>query len=188
MKPNFFILAFIFFALFACEDSTLPKPYGEVRLEYKRGEYRKFNKPDCPFTFEYSENAYVKPKNDSCHFNLYYPDQRATLYMDYEPVDNNLPELLKDAEKSVYEPHTKRATFIEPKVIIRERDKVFGTLYKLGGESALNIQFHVTDSTRNFLRGSLYFKVHPKPDSLSPAVDFLQQDIMRMMETIKWRN
>ena len=66
--------------------------------------------------------------------------------------------------------------------------KVYGLITRLGGETASNIQFHLTDSVRHFISGSLYFHVHPKPDSLRPAIDYIEKDIKYFAESLKWKN
>lgn len=188
--PRFYSIFFIWFSLVSfltsCKQETLPKPYGEVRLQYPEAEYQKFIST-CPYSFQYSTLALKKPKDSLCAYNLYYPKLKATIYLSYEDVPKDgITSLIRDAEKAVYEPHTKRAEYIEPKLIVRDNDKVYGTLYELGGESAMNFQFHVTDSTKHFLRGSVYFKSHPKPDSLTPAVDYIRKDVEKLMETVQW--
>ena len=186
MKNNKLILSFFSLILFiSCKQDVMPKPYGNLRLQYTQPEYRVY-KGDCPFTFDFEKKALIKNK-ENCQFDIYYPTLKSTIYLTYEPIHNNLPELLKDSEKSVYEPHTAKATYIEPKIIVRENDKVFGTLYELGGDAALNYQFHLTDSTQNFLRGAVYFKAHPNPDSLAPAINYMKQNVMELMETLKWK-
>lgn len=171
----------------SCQNDYMPKPYGEVRLAYPEADYHSF-KTDCPFTFQYSNLAEKKPKDSLCAYDLYYPKLKATIYLTYENIDKNgLVNLIRDAEKAVYEPHTTKAEYIEPKLIVRSQQKVFGTLYELGGESAMNFQFHVTDSVKHFLRGSVYFRSHPKPDSLAPAVEYVRKDVEKLMETVRWK-
>lgn len=181
----FFLCFFAFF--YGCKEDVLPKPHGELRLEYPEPTYKKL-KTDCPFTFDYSQNALRENNKSKCSYRLHYPEMKATIYMDYFPIKDNLPSLIKDAEKAVYEPHTTQATYISPKIIQNPAQKVYGTLYELGGKSALNYQFHLTDSLNHFLRGVLYFNVHPKPDSLAPAKEHVKNDIIRLMETFEWKN
>lgn len=182
------MLLFSFLFLFvACKDESIPKPYGNVRLEYAEANYIDF-KTECPYIFEYSDRAQKKPKDSLCAYDLYYPKLKATIYLTYEEIgEEGIVSLIRDAEKAVYEPHTTKAEYIEPKLIVRPNEKVYGTLYALGGESAMNYQFHVTDSTKNFLRGAVYFRSHPKPDSLSPALDYIRKDVEHLMETIRWK-
>jgi gliding motility-associated lipoprotein GldD len=48
-------------------------------------------------------------------------------------------------------------------------------------------QFYVTDSVQHFLVGSLYFYAKPNYDSILPAANYLQKDMVQIMETIVWK-
>jgi gliding motility-associated lipoprotein GldD len=65
--------------------------------------------------------------------------------------------------------------------------KRFGMVYDLKGDVASAVQFFITDSTKHFLRGSLYFNIQPNRDSLNPVIDFLREDIMHLIETTQWK-
>ena len=65
--------------------------------------------------------------------------------------------------------------------------KVFGSLFLLEGNSASPVQFLLTDSASHFLRGALYFDCRPNADSLAPAIDYLRQDVIELMQTFRWR-
>jgi len=67
-------------------------------------------------------------------------------------------------------------------------NRVFGSMQEISGNAASHIQFHLTDSTNNFIKGSLYFYVKPNYDSILPAVDYIKTDIMRLIETLEWKN
>lgn len=185
-KWSDFMWVLALLSLWGCKEETQPKPYGQVRLEYPEAQYREF-KSTCPYTFEYSTLAKKIPEDRNCSYNIYYPLLKATIYLSYDEVDKNLKKLIIDSEKSVYEPHTTQAEYIDPKIIVREKSRVFGTLYELTGQSALNFQFHLTDSTQHFLRGAVYFDAHPRPDSLAPALDYIRKDVERLMETAMWK-
>ena len=60
-------------------------------------------------------------------------------------------------------------------------------LYNLTGNTATNFQFYVTDSNSHFLRGSLYFNIKTNNDSIAPVLSFLEADIIRMIESLKWK-
>ena len=68
----------------------------------------------------------------------------------------NLKELLIEAEKLVFK-HTVKAEQIIPKDFVNTKKKVFGSMYEITGNAASQIQFHVTDSTKNFIKGFLNF-------------------------------
>jgi hypothetical protein len=56
---------------------------------------------------------------------------------------------IKEVEKMVYK-HTIKASAIETKSFSYPKNKVYGNMYELKGESASNIQIFVTDSTKTF--------------------------------------
>lgn len=176
----YMILSFVF----SCKDDVLPKPLGELRLEYDNPKYVPLQ-TNCPFTFDYSDKAVIKAK-DSCWYDVKYPKMKAVIYITYYRLQGNLKQQIKQAEKIVYD-HTIKASNIKPQLFINKEHKTYGTLFRLSGEAATNFQFYVTDSTRNFLVGSVYFRTVPKPDSLQPAIDYIEKDVKRMIETIQWK-
>jgi gliding motility-associated lipoprotein GldD len=62
-----------------------------------------------------------------------------------------------------------------------------GLYYSLKGNTATANQFFLTDSTRHFLRGALYFNAAPNEDSLGIVNNFLKQDLFHLINTLKWR-
>jgi gliding motility-associated lipoprotein GldD len=126
----------------------------------------------------------VDDKNNWLKIN--YPNLKASIDITYRPVENNLNELLAEAEKLVFK-HAVKAEQIIPKDFINPKRRVFGSLYEITGNAASHLQFHVTDSTNNFIKGSLYFYVKPNYDSILPAVSYIKKDILRLIETLEWK-
>ncbi|WP_369048082.1 gliding motility lipoprotein GldD [Tenacibaculum sp. UWU-22] len=177
----------IFFAiavLFSCNDETLPKPKGYLSLQYPENTYVKLP-IKRPYTFEIPSDSKVKdlPKN---WINIEYPKLKASIDITYRPVKNNLKELFMEAEKLVFE-HTIKADQISSVNYANKKNKVYGKLFDITGNSASQVQFHVTDSTKHFLKASLFFNAKPNYDSILPAVAYIKKDMVRMMETLKWQ-
>ena len=63
---------------------------------------------------------------------------------------------------------------------------MYGTVYTLKGNAASPMQFYLTDSVKNFIRGALYIKEIPNYDSLRPVIGFLSADVIKMIETTEW--
>lgn len=181
-------LAFILLALLAvaCGKDVKPKPKGELRLEYPQPKYLAFNN-NCAYTFEYSDFAKIHDAKKPCWYNLSYPKMKANVFITYFPVKNDFTLHVKEVEKMVYE-HTIKASAIETKTFSYPENKVYGNMYELKGETASNIQIFVTDSTKHFVTANLYFNTRPRPDSLAPAVDYIKQDLLHMIETFRWKN
>ncbi|WP_310991473.1 gliding motility lipoprotein GldD [Aequorivita marina] len=179
----FFILTSIF--IFAsCEDDVLVKPSGMLRLDYPLPEYRTVD-TGCPYSFEMNDYATIISKNN-CGANVQYPNMNATLYLTYRDVrNNNLDSLLHDAQKLAYD-HTIKANSIPEQAFVNPDNNVYGMFYMINGNAATQAEFYVTDSINHFLNGALYFDAKPNFDSIYPAVEYLREDMRRIMETIVW--
>jgi gliding motility-associated lipoprotein GldD len=110
----------------------------------------------------------------------------ATIYITYEEVNNNIEALLKDAQKLTYD-HTTKASEILEQPRVDSINKVYGMFYMINGDAATQSQFYVTDSTKHFITGALYFNAKPNYDSIYPAVVYLRNDIRRIMESVHWK-
>lgn len=184
---NVVFVLIVFLTYASCgKEQYIPKPKGHVRLEYPTPQYVTFSPENCPFEFKYSNRVKIINKNNNCWYNFSYPNMKGTIYITYSNIHGNLIGLIKEAQKLVYE-HTIKANSIKAKSFLYPEKKIYGNLYRLGGESASNIQFYITDSTRHFLSGNVYFSVQPKPDSLQPAVEYIERDIIKMIETTTWK-
>jgi gliding motility-associated lipoprotein GldD len=106
--------------------------------------------------------------------------------MTYRPVDGNLPELLREAEKLTFN-HTIKADGISSRPFVSEKNKVYGSVFEVTGNAASPLQFHLTDSVNHFITGAVYFDVQPNYDSIRPAVRHIEKDIIRLIETMEWR-
>lgn len=179
------IFIFVSLLLISCEKETLPKPYGELRLDYPSPKYQKFES-DCSYTFEYSDFAKMDDAKRPCWYYMNYPKMKAKVFITYFPIRNDFAAHVKEAERMVYE-HTIKASSIDTKSFEYPEKKVFGNFYELKGQSASNLQFYATDSTKHFVTAYLYFNSRPKPDSLAPAVDYIKKDLMHMLDTFEWK-
>ncbi len=175
----FFSLLFI-----SCEQEIIPKPKAYLSLEYPKKAYQKLPIPR-PYTFDVLKGSVLKDEQKNW-LKITYPALKASIDITYREIDDNLLELLKEAEKLVFK-HTLKAEEITSKDFLNTKKKVFGSMYEITGNAASQIQFHATDSTKNFIKGSLYFYTKPNYDSILPAVTYIKKDILRLMETLKWQ-
>ena len=168
----------------SCKNDVLPKPSGQLRLDYSIAEYAHFSN-HCPFVFDMNDEAIIEEDNN-CGFSINYPKMKATIYLTYKPVNNNIELLLKDAQKLTYEHVIKADDIIEQPFVNKEK-KVYGMFYRLNGNAATNAQFYVTDSLKHFVTGSVYFYSKPNFDSIMPAASYVKNDMQRLMETLQWK-
>lgn len=185
MKIKLFLALFLISSItISCKDDVLPKPASQLRLDYPKASYQAFTSP-CPFTFEINRTANVEADKD-CGYSLHYKKMKATVYITYKPVQNNIDKLLRDAQKLTYE-HVIKADDILEQPFINSTDKVYGMFYRVNGNAATNAQFYVTDSVKHFVTGSVYFYAKPNYDSIMPATDYIKKDMRKIMETIRWK-
>jgi gliding motility-associated lipoprotein GldD len=168
----------------SCKDDVIPKPSGYLRLDYPMAKYADFEN-NCPFTFEMNADAFIKGEKD-CGFTITYPKMKATIYLTYKPVNNNLIALLKDAQKLTFE-HVIKADDILEQPYLNPEKKVYGMFYQVDGNAATNSQFYATDSTKHFLTAAVYFYAKPNFDSIMPAASYIKNDMQRLLETLKWK-
>lgn len=196
MRFAFYFSLFVLF-LVSCEDYTpVPKPRAYPRVVYPEKTYKPFDASYCHFTFEMPAYATIekdtsffdeKPK-DECWFNLDVKQLNAKIYCSYNPIRSrkDFDELVADAF-AMTNKHNIKASYIDELQVRRPEDKVYGLVFNVEGAAASSYQFFLTDSTRNFLRGALYFNTQSRPDSLAPVIAFMKKDLDRMVGTLKWQ-
>lgn len=171
-------------AVISCKKEITPKPKAQLRLEYVNSTYGNLE-GSCPYTFMVNNEAKIK-STEPCSYEITYPKMKATIYITYKNVDNNIDKLLRDAQKLTYD-HVIKADEIITQPYINKEHKVYGMFSEVGGNAATNAQFYVTDSTKNFLVGSMYFYAKPNFDSILPAASYIKDDIRKIMETLEWK-
>jgi gliding motility-associated lipoprotein GldD len=185
------VAAFIVILLLSCQQEYLPKPLGYNRLILPEHEY--INLPDTlPYTFEYSRHAILLADTSRIRENfwieIYYPELKSNVHITYKAVRN--PKLLKeflDDSYTLTAKHQIKAYAIN-EVITKTPSGKTAVIAELEGEVPSQFQFTITDSSRNFLRGALYFNTKVANDSLAPAIDYMKKDIMQMINTLQWKN
>lgn len=188
---SFFVIAIIS----ACSSNTeyVPKPKGFQRIDLPKYEYIQLTEKH-PYTFKYSKNAIILKDTNGLvepHWiHVYYPQFKATIDITYKALGvnsgNDFKKLINDANKLTAK-HQIKASSIEEMVVLRPEDKRKSYLYMLQGEVPSPYQFHITDSTKHFLSGALYFDTATQNDSLDPVIRYLKQDVIMMMNSVEWK-
>ncbi|WP_445735708.1 gliding motility lipoprotein GldD [Mariniflexile sp.] len=193
MKHTYYILSIIIIFC-SCGQDYIPKPKGYLRLEYPQPQYKNI-KVDVPFSFETNMLATkIKYKKlaaptESYGINIEYPTLKGTVFLTYKAINGdqkNLIDYLRDAQKFTLE-HTIKAEEIPVFPYENKERKVYGVFSEVKGNVASPAQFYVTDSVNHFLIGSLYFNAKPNYDSILPAANYLQKDMVHIMETLNWK-
>jgi len=183
--------------VWACNsDYTAGKKRGYYRIPLPQKQYQVFDRPGYPYTFEYpvyatisKDSTFFQDPADDWWINIDFPRFAGRIYVSYKPVGSQegFDSLVQDGFKMAYRQHVNMATQIVDSVM-RTSNGVEGIYFSLGGNTATANQFFVTDSTRHFLRGALYFDATPNADSLGPVNEFLKKDLLHLINTLQWRS
>jgi gliding motility-associated lipoprotein GldD len=185
------IFSLFIFLITSCREDYTPKPRGYFRITFQEKSYHTLDSAELPYRFDIPDYSKIYPNRDRTSepdwIDLKIPVHNAEVNISYKKVENNLAKMLEDSRTLAYK-HSVRADAIDERIFINPEKKVYGTIYLIDGNAASPLQFYLTDSTRNFLRGALYIREVPNIDSLRPVIDYLTPDVIRLIETIEWRN
>lgn len=187
------VVAAIGFA--ACNSRFTPKATGYPAIELPNKNYLSNAVIDLPYSFDIPSYAVVDKKIENGGvnqqqkgwMNLQFPTLNATLYISYNAVQKDKLEVLVRDAYNFANNHSNKASFIEDSAF-ENPNGLKGVFFHLGGDVASPYQFFITDSSRHFLRGALYFDTTPNADSLAPVIDFLYQDLKQLVNSFHWKS
>jgi gliding motility-associated lipoprotein GldD len=194
-RINLIIFFLTIYCTSGCREVAVPKPKGYFRIDLPAKSYFRYNEnqsenQSLPFSFEYP--AYGKlsvnkeENEDPGWFNIEFPVYKAKIYLTYKKVGNDFAGLMEQTYKMNVKNHISKADAINEVKYVNQENRVYGVLYDLKGNTASAVQFYITDSVKHYLRGSLYFSAEPDADSLAPVINFFREDIIHLIETLKW--
>lgn len=188
--PIVLILTFL-----SCKERYTPKPRGYFRIEFPEKNYHLIQNR-FPFRFEIPDYSTITPDyrnpDKPNWLNVVVPENNAQIHISYYSLKGRntkekqqLSELMEESRSLAYK-HTIKAEAIEEQLYIDQGSRVFGTVYIIEGNAASPMQFYLTDSVHHFLRGALYISEVPNIDSLRPVINFLEPDVIHIIETTSW--
>lgn len=185
-KTTFF---FFIVLLAACGKNYTPRPYGYFRISFPEHQYREYRQNE-PYSFQISKCAIIEgdssERAEQYWLNVVYPAYKANIHISYKSVTGNIAEILEDTRTLAYK-HSVKADAIDEELVKDKNRNVYGLIYTIRGNAASPIQFYLTDSTKHYLRGALYFNVPPNKDSLAPVVDYIKKDVRQLINTLGWK-
>jgi gliding motility-associated lipoprotein GldD len=179
--------------MLGCGKDYSPRPRAYYRIELPKKEYQQLTGA-YPYRFDYPVYARIDAykgkwqNTDTSDFwvNVEFPQFKSRVYLTYKMVQGNLATLIEDSHTYAYK-HSVKADAIIQSEYIDSLNQVYSVLFDIKGNTASSVQFYATDSVRHFLRGALYFDCEPNKDSLAPVREFLRADIIKMIESLSWR-
>jgi gliding motility-associated lipoprotein GldD len=197
---NKILKQFAFLLLIACffscnSNYTVGKKKGYFRIDFPEKKYQLFDQPGYPYSFEYpvyaniiKDTTFFGDKAEDWWINIDVPRLAGRIYISYKEIGsrNKLDSLVNDAFKMAYKKHVDISTGITDS-LMKTPNHAEGLYFNLAGNTATANQFFLTDSTKHFLRGALYFDATPNADSLNIVNDFLKKDLQHLINTLKWK-
>jgi gliding motility-associated lipoprotein GldD len=173
----------------SCTEAYTPKPKGFLRIEYPEKKYISYN---CSQGYKFEYPVYAKVSGDSNlkhpeWLNIEFPQFDGRIYLSYMKLNSDPGKHIDESRDLAYK-HTIKAESINESLISIPEKRVYGIFYDIKGNAASSVQFFVTDSIKNFLRGSLYFNTQPNQDSLAPVIQFIRIDIDHFIKSLEWNS
>lgn len=195
-RPLIFTLLIFGFLSIGCQQSYVPKPIAYPRMELPVKGYQPYDLMECPFEFEIPNYTQInttpgiklRESDDYCWMDLEFKGMDAKFHISYKEVQRDytrLTQLIEDAHK-LRAKHIKKADYIDERTIATD-NKVYGLFSDIGGNAASQMQFYVTDSVEHFMFGALYFNSTPNYDSIQPAITFIKEDILHLLDSFEWK-
>ena len=179
-------------AFASCGEETnyMPKPRGYFRIDLPEKAYQSVDTIER-YRFECPQYAFVTndpySPDQKNWVNVEMPVFKGSIHLTHKDVHGNLSEYLEDVHTMLTK-HIQKANGIRDSLIINDDHHVYGMLIEMDGKGvATPMQFYLTDSTRNFVRGALYFNFLPNNDSMQPVINYIREDIDQMINTFEWK-
>ena len=185
-------IVLLFLTLTSCTEDYLPKPKGYNKIDLPPHEYQVLAE-EHPFIFEHSKNSVIKKDvsliAEPHWIDVYYPDYDAYIQLTYKKLNGKTTvfnEHMDDSHKLAGK-HNIKAYSIE-QGLIKTPKGYSATVFELSGEVPSQFQFYITDSTKHFLRGAIYFQTATKNDSLAPIIEYIKYDAIHLLNTLDWKD
>jgi len=205
------ILVVLFSALFlSCNSTFTPKPKSYFKIDLPQRAYKQFDSAGYPFTFEYPTYARISNESDGSDkdpywINVNFDEFNGRIYLSYKNIGgksvfklktsngyrdssmlNTFEGLREESYKLTYK-HTVKSSGIVDSLFATDFG-AGGVYFYVEGNAATSRQFFITDTSKNFIRGALYFDASPNADSISVVSDFLDADMKHLIKTFRFKH
>ncbi|WP_336515251.1 hypothetical protein [Pollutibacter soli] len=203
---------FLILTILSCNSPFTPKPRSYFKINFPERSYQQFDRPGFPYTFEYpvyseiskDSTLFDESGDDAYWINVDFPEFKGRVYLSYKTIGGssvykiktdkgykdslvkNTFDGLKDEAFRMTFKHSLKASGIQDSAF-RTANGISGVYFNVEGNAATSKQFFLTDSTKHFLRGALYFDTAPNSDSLAVVNEFLEKDMTHLINTLKWK-
>jgi len=186
MKKLFLLLLLIS----ACEQVYLPKQKGFFVHQFSVPNYsniilsnRNIDNP-CFYSFQVNKLSQVE-FDENCNSVIKYDLLKSEVFLTNIKIDNNLELVSLDFNNRIIE-NSLKSSVIKSSEFNDVNKKVYAKYFTFIGNNPSNTHFYITDSISNYISGSLYFDSKPNYDSLFPSIQYMNNDIKKIIQTFIW--
>lgn len=177
-------IIFLALIVFSCNNNVnLPKQKAYFAPEFEIPTYKKISL-DCNYSFNINSQASIN-NIKNCNYEIYYKNLNAKIFINQIVLSNSIEKVLNTFNQKINENSRLSDQIIQSDYVNIDK-KIYSKLYSFVGNSPSNIQFYVTNQTDKFLTGSLFFETKPNYDSLFPYIDYIRNDIKKMVDSFRW--
>ena len=163
---------------------------GHYRIELPQAIFMDFSLNELPYSFRVSQLVTVEApsmETSGNWINLTYPALNAKIYCSYLQITPADLSLLEEECRELVSKNARNADAITEQLYENPDIRVYGTLFRIEGETVSPIQFMLTDSTTRFFRGALYYECKPNVDSLFPVTQYLNENVVELIQSFQWK-
>lgn len=172
------------------EGQSMPAITLPFIFEANEGVELNLKKPRQVYTFK--ADGSIKPDRinfDEVWIDINYPQWDGVVFLTYKHMHG--PDDLRgqtDTSMRMLEKHYQFTSGIEEQAYNNPDADVYAMTYRLKGRNvASTYQFWATDRKHHYLRGAVFLNKAPNNDSLAPILEYIQQDMDHLVETLRWR-
>ena len=175
--------------LCTCSNSNLPKQTAFLRIEFPEPKYFAFNDINQPIDFYYNTSAAEIIIENFNQLSLVYPNINFSVDLTTQKLNNSQDFDDNFSDFSLLlDTHLKKSNGVFMREYEDSNKRIFSKIYEISGGVATPIQFYITDSTSNFIKGSLNLKFKSNYDSIFPSIQYVKNDIFILVESLNWRS
>jgi gliding motility-associated lipoprotein GldD len=177
------VFVLLFFVLSCDNIADLPKQKSFFAPDFQMTHYQESN-IGCKYNFLINSKASIS-NIKNCNYNIVYKNLNSKIYINHVNYFENIEVLLNAFDQKIIENSKFSDQIIESEYIDVDR-KIYSKLFSFVGDSPSNIQFYVTDMSDKFINGSLLFDSKPNYDSLLPYINYIRNDLKKMVDSFNW--
>ena len=177
-------IIFLALIVFSCNNNVnLPKQKAYFAPEFEIPTYKKISL-DCNYSFNINSQASIN-NIKNCNYEIYYKNLNAKIFINQIVLSNSIERAVNTFNQKINK-NSRLSDQIIQSDYVNIDNETYSKLYSFVGNSPSNIQFYLTNQTDKFLTGSLFFETEPNYDSLFPYIDYIRNDIKKMVDSFRW--